>query len=451
MQTVASLPPCATRRYVEPGDRYLTWLGWILLGYALLGRGFAYLGVPPLYVGEATVLAGLAILTGTRGAVTSLFQLPLVRGLLLFMAWGAICTAPYLSTYGIDALRDAVLWGYGCYALVVAGLLVDRPDRLKSILLRYRGFVVVVAALAWLVLALKGYGGLLPRVPGSRVPIVQAKSADVLVHAAAALSFILLGMRRSHPLLIVMLALPLLMGNRAGMVGGVAAVGLAALLSPAKARVGWLVYALGCLLLLVALFRPTVTIGRTEISTELLLVKAGTIFGEAEQARYGGKNYNNTREWRLEWWGKIAGYTFEGPYFWTGKGYGINLSVDDGFKSGAGEDLRSPHNGHMTVLARSGVPGFVLWLLIQLGWLWGMIRHYVQSRAEHDPTWMSVFAFLTVYWVAFMLIASFEVTLESPMGGIWMWTIYGTGLAAMHVHRHHPEAVHDGDVSTPSV
>ena len=65
----------------------------------------------------------------------------------------------------------------------------------------------------------------------------------------------------------------------------------------------------------------------------------------------------------------IINDTFHGPNFWTGRGFGLNLADEDGF---AGNDLRgtaplrSPHNAHMTLLARAGVPGFFLWLLLLL-------------------------------------------------------------------------------------
>src|ERR1044071_7675786 len=52
------------RRYVP--RLFLGALGLVLLGYALLGRGFAYIGVAPLYVGEFALAFGLfaALLSG---------------------------------------------------------------------------------------------------------------------------------------------------------------------------------------------------------------------------------------------------------------------------------------------------------------------------------------------------------------------------------------------------
>ena len=39
--------------------------------------------------------------------------------------------------------------------------------------------------------------------------------------------------------------------------------------------------------------------------------------------------------------------------------------------------------------------------------------------------------------------ASFDVFIEGPMGGIWFWTIYGIGLAAMWCFKYRPYVLSD--------
>ncbi len=51
------------------GDRYLALLAIVLLGYALMGKGFAYLGFPPLYVGEIAFLGGIVVFLRTGAFV----------------------------------------------------------------------------------------------------------------------------------------------------------------------------------------------------------------------------------------------------------------------------------------------------------------------------------------------------------------------------------------------
>jgi hypothetical protein len=46
---------------LRASDHYLVLLGGALLGYAVLGKYFAYLGIPPLFVGEIALLTGFAM------------------------------------------------------------------------------------------------------------------------------------------------------------------------------------------------------------------------------------------------------------------------------------------------------------------------------------------------------------------------------------------------------
>src|SRR3954470_13868444 len=100
-------------------DRFLLALAVALLGYALAGRGFAYIGLPPLFIGEALLGAGVLVLLATRG-ITRMLEIPQTLVLLAWVAWCMLRTLPGVPQYGIDALRDAVVWGYAAFALIVA-------------------------------------------------------------------------------------------------------------------------------------------------------------------------------------------------------------------------------------------------------------------------------------------------------------------------------------------
>ena len=150
---------------------------------------------------------------------------------------------------------------------------------------------------------------------------------------------------------------------------------------------------------------------------------------------------DGTRTWRLDWWRTIVDYTVFGEHFWAGKGFGVNLANDDGFIVDTERSLRSPHNSHLTFLARAGVPAFVLWCLLQLFWLREMLRRHRESRAAGQREWSRVFLFLVAYWLAFLVNAAFDVSLEGPMMGIWFWTLFGTGLACARIHQRCPEVL----------
>lgn len=421
------------------GDRFLRWLGWVLLGYALLSRGFAYLGVPPIYVGEATLLFGLLAMARSQGILATLTRLP-AQLLALSLLWGLACTLPHLGTHGIDALRDAVLWAYGLFAFIVAALVIAHPYRLRALLVRYRTFAYVFLSLIWAVFLLYKLtnGAGLPTVPGTKVALLSVKGGDVMVHLTGITVFMLVGMMRPTVPVMLLLGFNLVLcvvSDRAGMVAWGFSLFVVILLRPPRLRLSRLVFGGVLMLTLLGLLNPQVTInGRRSISVEQMWINLVSVFGESKAGYLEG-----TKEWRLAWWNKIIDYTFNGPYFWMGKGYGVNLANADGFQVYEDQSLRSPHNGHLTFLARSGVPGFVLWLLVLATWLGAVVRAYLHARRHGDEAWCGIFLFLLAYWLACLVNASFDVFLEGPMGGIWFWTLYGLGIAATYLYRHTPE------------
>jgi hypothetical protein len=153
-----------------------------------------------------------------------------------------------------------------------------------------------------------------------------------------------------------------------------------------------------------------------------------SIFGSSSDSGLEG-----TKQFRLAWWGTIVDYTFFGDYFWTGKGFGVNLADDDGFQSTADGSLRAPHNSHMTVLARMGVPGLLLWLLVQGAFGIGLLRATLAHRRAGEAGLGAVGGWILVYWVAMMVDTSFDPYLEGPQGGIWFWAIFGLGLVVIRL------------------
>jgi O-antigen ligase len=151
----------------------------------------------------------------------------------------------------------------------------------------------------------------------------------------------------------------------------------------------------------------------------------------------GGKKdeLEGSRAWRLEWWGRIVRYTVHGPYFWTGKGFGVNLATDDGFQVDAEEHLRSPHNGHLSILARSGVPGLALWALLQAAVAGQLVWAHLQARRRGDEGPARLTHWLLAYWAASVVDLTFDVYLEGPQGGIWFWSTVGAAVAAAEEQR----------------
>jgi len=88
---------------LRASDHYLVLLGGALLGYAVLGKYFAYLGIPPLFVGEIALLTGFAVALRTGCLVAALAALPNLL-LAIAMIWVMLRTLPYLGEHGFNAL-----------------------------------------------------------------------------------------------------------------------------------------------------------------------------------------------------------------------------------------------------------------------------------------------------------------------------------------------------------
>lgn len=424
------------------GDTYLVFLGCVLLGYALFSRSFAYVGVPPLFIGEISLGVGLLTLFRSGGLGRWQAQ-PIAWLLACYIVLAAVRMVPYLGEHGLDAPRDAMQVFYAFFAVTAGGLILAKPERLAWIVRHYNVVAVACTFLLGSVYLIGKMGeSSLPMLPWGNARIIEAKGGDMMVHLTGITLFVLMGFRKRSPLLLTLLVADIAIiaiSNRGGMMAFLLGCGAAWVLRPRTARVGKFAYIFVVFLVLGSvvgqLAEVKVNGGTRELSVEQLVTNVKSVFVGGDSQSLDG-----TKKWRLDWWEKIIDYTIrDGTYFWTGKGFGINLAKSDGFL--AVKDLRSPHNGHLTILARMGVPGLALWLLLQLSWCWMGIGAWFRARRRDDARWMGLLAMLAGYWIAFNINASFDVYFEGPMGGIWFWTVWGVGVAAFTLERTRPEVL----------
>jgi len=437
--TNLAMPPAGAR--VQ--QNWFKALCGLLIGYAILGKGVAYLGVPPLFVGEIVMLTGVAIFL-CYGNWRYVIGLPMVWSLLALFLWGGLTTAPHVRAYGIDAFRDAMIWGYAGFALLITGTLLADPAKLEQLIGRYERFAylfVLTIPFTYVVSLLE----LAPSYPWVKVALVDVKVGDVLAHAAGVFAFWASGLRRpAHALwFLPLLACVAVAGaaSRGGLIAFIAAVGICLVFRPYSHVIWSVIVGAICAFLLLAVIDLRIEVpGKDrEFSAQQVLE---SIFSVLDNS--GNSELDSTKRWRLNWWNDIVNYTVYGEYFWAGKGFGINLADSDGYQGTQWEGLlRSPHNGHLTMLARAGVPGLALWLLPQILWLCMAIRCILRSHIYGHSQWNSLFVFLLAYWSALFIRASFDVFLEGPVGGIWFWCVYGAGLSAAVIYQFSPTTLSD--------
>lgn len=419
-------------------------LVFVLFGYMFLSRGFASIGFHPVFIGEITLSLGLITLLifpfSDKIKLVSLKRLrqPEVIIILIMLGWNLARTLPYIGAYQFDALRDAMLYGYSIYALLIVALIPK--DRIEGFFRLYGKAIPFVVAWS-LPLLLNSHLQIVTwAFPGSPFPFIYSKGSDIGVHLAGIVAFMLLQLDQIHTtrprwatwLMWITWGISTIFYSslgRALLLCAAASVGIVLMMRPLQSR--WdrpllMVVMVLCLMLITNTYTAEIDIGNHRvISAEQLVANVSSIFGIGDNSQ---GSLEGTKQWRLHWWDAIINYTFHGPYFWTGKGYGVNLANSDGFQVLADESLRSPHNGHLTYLARGGVPALVIWFAF-LGVLTFRLLRFALLKFRSHPLQARYAVWLFAYLFAHMLMTSFDVFIEGPMGGIWFWALVGMSIA----------------------
>jgi len=124
-------------------------------------------------------------------------------------------------------------------------------------------------------------------------------------------------------------------------------------------------------------------------------------------------NLVDNKVWRLIWWAKLINESFTLQHFFVGKGLGMSLAGNDILNPD--ENLRSPHNFHLTILARFGYLVFIAWII----WLVSIFKPLFLRKLVGKSL------AITSILLAFIINGSFDVFFEGPMGAFPFWTFVG--------------------------
>ena len=124
-------------------------------------------------------------------------------------------------------------------------------------------------------------------------------------------------------------------------------------------------------------------------------------------------NLAENKVWRLIWWAKLVNESFTVQHFFVGKGLGMSLAGNDILNTD--DNLRSPHNFHLTILARFGYFIFIAWII----WLLSLFKPLFTRKLAGKTL------AITSILLAFIINASFDVFFEGPMGAFPFWTFVG--------------------------
>ncbi len=425
-------------------DPFITSVILLLGGYLFLDRTFAWLHVPgtPLFVGEAVL--GIGLLTAIWSPNFAIFirRNRSIQILVLFMLWGLAFTLQGFPRWGIDAVRDAALWYYGLFALIVGTLMLTRPNLMERLTALYTKAIPVWLVWAFVRLAMANREWPI-RIPDSDVAITYHKVGNIAVQGGMAILFLALivwprasatARRRilvfSVPAFILLIAVGT--QTRGGLIAAAVVLAIAFVLERSSRRI-MLVGASGLLVVFLVAVALDVRfdLERRELSARQFAGNIASLFttGFAEEGQ-GVDEVTNTATWRTVLWTNVLDDLLEPERAVSGFGFGLNLADRYRYEGGPIDRelrLRNPHNSHLGVLARMGLVGAALWIALWSTWFRRMYKVWSTFRdtEEHEKSMQALWLALAA--LAILINAFFDPTVEGPQVGIWLWSIFGIG------------------------
>ncbi len=444
------------RRAPRPFRVFTPALGLLLGGYLFLDKTFAYVHVPhtPVFVGEIVLGVGIVESIHLRLPWRRLVgSSPVLKALLAFMGACFLRLLVDLPRYRLDAIRDSAIWYYGAFAFLVAAAVVADPTFLPQLLRWYRRALPWFLAWAPVAIVLHYVGPLgAVTVPDSAAPLNSWKPQDIAIQVAMGIAYLWLGVHRvtgeqrrpsrSETALAMFGVLTVLLAGtqtRGGFLAAVVLIGIVLpFLPPGRQRRMVLPITVGLALMLAfATVLDLKVHGEVrDISVRQALANVSSITGQSSSDQLSG-----TVQWREGMWGQVTTDLRTHGTWLTGIGFGVILpdryDVDVGNTNNedSAAPLRSVHNSHLTLLARTGVPAFALWLL-----LWVVYCRQLYRSARRRPGGVRDPANALTVWLlaappAFLVNAIFDPALEGPHSGIWLFTVVGVAAAHLSLLR----------------
>lgn len=407
----------------------------LILGFALFARGFAHLGIEigglPLYITEAVLFAtaGILLLDKFAGGdkVNYLKTIPLKKEFAFFYLIGfAALVRGFIYYTPALTLRHSALFYYSIFYFLMPILF----NNLRRVELLFKLFfvasiVILVATLLKINPKLNVYGGLgdFNYLYLSLAVIVESfyfaslknRTYKILLLAVIflQLSVLLTGkVRGAWIALSVSMLFFLYLSSRMGK------------LKKAMRKLFVLVI-VGCIVLVTvtASIKPTVF---NEVKTKA--VSAVFFY------RMQGEAANSVR-WRLFVWRDMLREFSKKPVFGWGFGRAfLSPTVEAlGWEHGARDGWIDPHNSHLNIAYKTGIIGYLVFLLIMVKFLKRTMRFLLRMR-EDNKTKLYIGALLTCS-VNVLVLSLFAVVLEGPYMGSFLWIAVGLIVALENVYK----------------
>jgi Lipid A core - O-antigen ligase and related enzymes len=398
------------------------------VGYIVGSRGFAQLSLSsqlPLLPAELILLLGgsLILVHAAWRHELPLRREPVNLLLLGWMVYGTCRVVFDVRTFGILALRDFALVYYAAFFFLGQELAREmRATRLFENALLASCLVLMPLVILFDRFPDFFFGTLVVR--GNPLIFYKGDLAGTFMAVGSVLFFNRFEERRRPWLLIASLALAggvVLSNNRASMLGlAIATAWLAVVGRWRFAIVQSVTGGIAALVIVGAAAVLQIPWEKTPVYS--LYERVASIADVSGQRTYRSEDSSNKGDnnlYRTIWWRSVIDETLEGGP-WLGLGFGRDLAdrfVREYYPENSDEfNVRSPHNVLLSIFARMGAVGLLLFLAL-LGAI--AVRSW-RSLREHPANaglWCALWAILTS--------ACFGVVLEGPMGAMIFWTVLG--------------------------
>jgi hypothetical protein len=383
--------------------------------YVFLNKGVAY-----TYLVEALWLFGILLLLMHRKKVELIWN-KTTKLILFFIAISCIYILRGFAKYDIlDLIRDSFIFQYGWFVFILF-LFKDKIEQVwETLFFIYKWFPFV----ALLNFILQYFVPFFETVtPFGGIPILLYKNGDMGVQLLISTLLLLYTFEKKplkwRVLLSLVIALDFLIlasYSRSGIVAFLSSMLCFIYFNKdiqLQSRVRLLLKYLPVILLIVTPIYINIkvtenfqgrSVGFEQIKNNFSSIIGGTTDATSE----------DNVVWRLVWWAKILDYSFSAPNFFIGKGLGMSLATDDDIIT-LDENLRSPHNFHLNIMARFGILIFLIWTYFLIQVLKPLFKKQLIARR----------LLIGCILFAFLINASFDVFLEGPMGAFPFWTWVG--------------------------
>jgi hypothetical protein len=401
--------------------------GFLVVGYLCMGRSFAYLGIPPLFIGEIVLVAFLLlkprVALGTWA--TSLLRASpmneLGLALLVFVAYGVWQVGRGVSNGHsfIETMKFFIFNYYTIYLFMGIWVGLQAPENLQK-LVRIIAWVNGIYGLIFIV-ALRHVVG---HMPGSDVPLFSPPAGQEA--AIVGLLCFERNFRKVWFVLVLNITVAMVWQVRAEWVGlalGIFAWGFF------TGRLGKVVAIgmAGLAVLGMLEFLDINLAGRNGESVSLSENVARIIAPiDLELAKEFSPNaawHAGTAEWRQLWWRQIWASSRSAPMLEAfGHGYGFDLfGLAPEEVRGGQEDwgVRTPHSVFFYALGYTGWVGVALFAFLQLAILRLLWRSY---RVSGQPAGV-------VLWITLTATAFFEAGFDTPFRAIPFYLVWGMAIA----------------------